>query len=108
MMAMAIARPMPGIAPRTATPTRQTMDSQNSQRWMRIDSHKVGDLDQADGRSDDDRRQCGVGQVLGAGSAPASSSRATTSAPTTPVNCVRAPAASATGVRDELLLIGKP
>ena len=25
-----------------------------------------------------------------------------------PVICVRAPAASATGVRDELLLIGKP
>ena len=37
-----------------------------------------------------------------------SSSRATASAPTTPVSCVRAPAASATGVRDELLLIGKP
>ena len=36
------------------------------------------------------------------------SSRATAIAPTTPVNCVRAPAASATGVRDELLLIGKP
>ena len=38
----------------------------------------------------------------------ASSNSATTSAPTTPVNCVRAPAASATGVRDALLLIGKP
>ena len=37
-----------------------------------------------------------------------SSSRATLSAPTTPVNWVLAPAASATGVRDELLLIGKP
>src|SRR6516164_8201399 len=35
-------------------------------------------------------------------------SRATTTAPMTPVNCVRAPAASATGVREELLLIGKP
>jgi uncharacterized alpha-E superfamily protein len=30
------------------------------------------------------------------------------SAPTTLVSCVRAPAASATGVRDELLLTGKP
>ena len=29
-------------------------------------------------------------------------------APTTPVTCVRAPAASATGVREELLLMGKP
>ncbi|MNI26618.1 hypothetical protein D3C73_803280 [compost metagenome] len=33
---------------------------------------------------------------------------ATASAPTTPVNWVFAPAASATGVRDELLLMGKP
>ena len=38
----------------------------------------------------------------------ATSSSATASAPTTPVSCVFAPAASATGVRDELLLIGKP
>ena len=29
-------------------------------------------------------------------------------APTTPVSCVFEPAASATGVRDELLLIGNP
>ena len=36
------------------------------------------------------------------------SSKATAAAPITPVACVRAPAASATGVRDELLLIGKP
>ena len=38
----------------------------------------------------------------------ATSSAATASAPTTPASCVRAPDASATGVRDELLLIGKP
>jgi hypothetical protein len=36
------------------------------------------------------------------------SSRATARAPTTLVSWVLAPAASATGVRDELLLIGKP
>ncbi len=36
------------------------------------------------------------------------SSRATATAPTTPVSCVFAPAASATGVREELLLTGKP
>ncbi len=35
MTAIAMARPMPRIAPKTATPTKQTMDSQNSQRWMR-------------------------------------------------------------------------
>ena len=55
---------MPGIAPRTATPTKQTMDSQNSQRWMRKIRTQVGDLDQADGRGDHDRGQCGGGQML--------------------------------------------
>ncbi|ESZ19945.1 hypothetical protein X737_13270 [Mesorhizobium sp. L48C026A00] len=30
-----IAIPMPGMAPKTATPTKHSMDSQNSQRWMR-------------------------------------------------------------------------
>jgi len=34
MTAIAIAKPMPGIAPKTATPRKQTMDSQNYQRWM--------------------------------------------------------------------------
>ena len=37
-----------------------------------------------------------------------SNSRATDTAPTTPVSWVFAPEASATGVRDELLLIGNP
>ena len=36
------------------------------------------------------------------------SSRATETAPTTPVSWVFEPAASATGVREELLLIGNP
>src|SRR4029079_6929918 len=36
------------------------------------------------------------------------SSRATAAAPTTPVSWVLAPEASATGVREELLLMGKP
>ena len=35
MTAITIARPMPGMAPRTATPTKQTIESQNSQRWIR-------------------------------------------------------------------------
>ena len=35
MTAMTIARTMPGIGPSMATPARQTMDSQNSQRWIR-------------------------------------------------------------------------
>ena len=32
---MTIARPMPGITPNTATPAKQTTESQNSQRWIR-------------------------------------------------------------------------
>lgn len=51
---------MPGIAPKTATPTKQTIDSQNSHRWIR----KVGDLDQAKSRGDYDRGQCGGWQML--------------------------------------------
>ena len=64
MTAITIARPMPGIAPSTATPTVQTIDSQNSQRWMRKIRPQVGDLDQADGRGDHDRSQCAGGQML--------------------------------------------
>ena len=41
-------------------------------------------------------------------SGPNSSNSATPSAPNTPASWVRAPAASATGVRDELLLTGMP
>ena len=33
--ARTIAIPMPAIAPNTATPAMQTIDSQNSQFWMR-------------------------------------------------------------------------
>ena len=64
MTAITIAMPMPGITPRTATPTKQTIDSQNSQRWMRKIRRKVGDLDQADGGGDDDRGQCAGGEML--------------------------------------------
>jgi len=35
MMAIAIARPIPGMAPSTATPMKQMIDSQNSHGWMR-------------------------------------------------------------------------
>ena len=72
------------------------------------DAAQVGELEQADGRGDHDRRQRAVGQVLAADSAPAAAAappprrRPRRSA----ASC--APAASATGVRDELLLIGNP
>ena len=57
------------------------------------------ELEQAEGRGDHDGRQGGGGQVEQVGRD--SSSRATATAPTTPVSCVFAPAASATGVRDD-------
>jgi hypothetical protein len=105
--ATTIARPMPGIAPSTATPSRQPMDSQNSQRWMR-QMRRRSDLEQANGRGDDHRRQrAGHGQVVQQAGRH-SSSAATASAPTTPVSWVLAPAASATGVREALALMAKP
>ena len=107
MTAMTIAKPMPGIAPRTATPAKQTIDSQNSQRWMRkIRTRSVISIKPI-AEAITTAANAAVGRCcsrLGA----ANSSSATVSAPTTPVNCVWAPAASATGVRDALLLIGKP
>ena len=33
--AITTASAIPGMAPKTATPTKQAMESQNSQRWMR-------------------------------------------------------------------------
>src|SRR5262245_56463586 len=103
MTAIATAKPMPGIAPKTATPTKQTIDSQNSQRWIRkiraksVNSNRpIADAITTAAKAAEGR----FWRRLGA----ASNSRATATAPTTPANWVRAPAASATGVRDELLL----
>src|SRR5262249_27199800 len=107
MIATATAKPMPGIAPNTATPAKQTSDSQNSHGWMRkirarsVNSKRPIAEAITTAASAEDGRFC---SRLGA----ATNNRPTAIAPTTPVNCVRAPAASATGVRDELLLIGKP
>ena len=105
-MASGMAIRMPGIAPNTATPAvhhRQpelpSLDPINPRQILKFK--------QPDGRSNDDRRECGVGRSLNNIGA-ATMTRATTAAPTTPVICVFAPAASATGVRDELLLIGNP
>ena len=72
-----------------------------------INPAQVGELEKPDRRCDHYRGQRAGGQV------PKQDRRyqqqqGTASAPTTPVSCVLAPAASATGVRDELLLIGKP
>ena len=107
MTAIAIARPIPGIAPNTATPTRHTMDSQNSQRWMRKIRIRstTSNRPMAEAITTAARRRGGqmLEQVRGR-----HQQQGNAIAPTTPVNWVLAPAASATGVRDELLLMGKP
>ena len=107
MTAMTIARPMPGIAPNAATPTKQTMDSQNSQRWMRKMRRRSANSNRPMAAAITTAASALLGRFcsrLGA----STSSRATATAPTTPVSWVLAPAASATGVREELLLIGNP
>ena len=105
--AATIASTMPWIAPSSSTPAVQPMDSQNSQawmRWMRCRSrHSIRPMH----RGDDHRRQRAAGQPLQQIWAPAAAAPPRSNAPTTPVICDFEPAASATGVRDELLLIGK-
>jgi hypothetical protein len=98
---------MPGTGPSVATPRNAAIESQNSQRWIRnrrpssLNSNRptadaiTTPASAAFGRS---RSSCGANINI----------RAIASAPTTPVSWVFEPLASATGVRDELLLIGKP
>ena len=99
--------PTPWMAPKTATPAKHTIDSQNSQRSIlnsRLRS-LISNRPIADEMTT--AANAAVGTCLRRSGAN-NRSRATMSAPTTPVSWVLEPAASATGVRDELLLIGKP
>ena len=64
MIAMTTASPMPGMTPNTATPTKQTIESQNSQRWIPEDAPEIPVLEQADRRGDDDGRQSAARQAL--------------------------------------------
>ena len=107
MIAITTAKPIPGIAPKTATPKKQTIDSQNSQGWMRkirirsvISNKPIAEAITTAANAAEGKFCSRFGAT--------NKSSATLNAPTTPVNCVRAPAASATGVREELLLMGKP
>ena len=107
MTAITTASPMPGTAPSTATPTRHRMDSQNSQRWIRQMRRRSATSINPIAEAMTTAARAGVGRCFRRSGA-ATSNAATPSAPTTPVTCVLAPAASATGVRDALLLMGKP
>ena len=102
-----IASTMPSIAPSSSTPAVQPIDSQNSQAWMRRmrcrSRHSISPIT--------DAMTTAASALYGSrcsSCGASSSSAATPSAPTTPVICDCEPAASATGVRDELLLMGKP
>ena len=107
MTASTMARPMPGMAPSTATPTKQTMESQNSQRWMRQMRRRSATSISPMAAAMTTAASAVEGKCFSSSGAKVSN-RATATAPTTPVSWVLAPAASATGVRELLLLIGKP
>lgn len=107
MTATTIARPMPGIAPSSATPSRQPIDSQNSQRWMRQMRRRSVTSIRPMAEAITTAARAAPGRLRSRSGAP-SNMAPTASAPTTPVSWVRAPAASATGVREALALIGNP
>jgi len=107
MSAMPMAMPTPEITPNFATPTKQTMDSQNSHCWMRKMRRRSANSNKPMAELITTAASALLGRCLSRLGANTRRS-ATAMAPTTPVNCVFAPAASATGVRDELLLIGNP
>jgi len=98
---------MPGMAPNTATPAKQTIDSQNSQRWMRQMRRRSANSNRPIAAAITTAASAVLGRCCSSCGAN-TSSPAIATAPTTPVSWVREPAASATGVREELLLIGKP
>ena len=98
---------MPGIAPNTATDAKHTIDSQNSQRWIRKMRRRSANSNRPMAAAITTAARALLGRSCSRFGASTSSS-ATHSAPTTPASCVCAPAVSATGVREELLLIGKP
>ena len=98
---------MPSITPTNATPRKLVTDKPNSTFRRRYISHMPG-------RSAKDRQaamttapSAALGRLCNRVGANISSS-AIMRAPMSPVACVREPAASATGVRDALLLIEKP
>ncbi|MNJ55434.1 hypothetical protein D3C77_509240 [compost metagenome] len=98
---------IPGMAPNTATPTKQVNDSQNSHCCMRKMRLRSVNSNRPSAAAITTAARALLGKCcirLGA----TSSNRVTASAPMMPVSWVCEPAASATGVRDELLLMGMP
>jgi hypothetical protein len=84
--------------------THQTDDRQPELPTLNpINSNEVGDLDQTDSRGDHDRGQCGGRQVLQQIGSDQQQQRHSKRADDPCQLCSRS-----TGVRDELLLIGKP
>ena len=98
---------MPGMAPSTATPDEADDREPELPTLDPVDALQIGDFEEADRGCDHDGGKRGVRQILQQVRCREEQQRHAI-APTTPVSCVLAPAASATGVREELLLIGKP
>jgi hypothetical protein len=83
------------------------MDNQNSQRWIRKMRRRSSNSNKPIAAEMTTAASALLGRFASRFGA-STSSKATATAPTTPVSCVFAPAASATGVREALLLIGNP
>jgi hypothetical protein len=92
--------------PRTATPAKQTIDSQNSHCWMRKMRRRSAISKRPKAAEITTAARAPVRQALQQIWARRSASSATATAPMIPASWVFAPAASATAVREELLLIG--
>ena len=96
-----------GITPSSATPRKHAIETQNSEGRTRNSRRTFGISTRLVAATITIAPSVACGRFRSAAGANSSIS-AITAAPTTPVSWVLAPADSATGVRDELLEIGKP
>src|SRR5262245_12032111 len=98
---------MPWITPSSATPRKHAIDTQNSDGRTRNNLRTFATSTRLVAATITIAPSVACGRFCNAAGANSSMSAITT-APTTPVSWGLAPADSATGVRDELLEIGKP
>ena len=99
--------PTPHSTPSTATPANAAIASRNSERRQRYSRRTAGmsirpsTATMTTAASDDSGRSC-------TSPVPKISSSASTAAPVSPTNWLRAPTSSATAVRELLVESGKP
>ena len=106
--AMTMANRMPGMGPKMATPTKQAIGKPELPTLDAVDAAQVGESRTSRWPRRSPRLPGQYWADFAAGWAQRPVADATATAPITPVSWVLDPAASATGVRDELLLIEKP